>query len=109
MEENRQPMLWGSEQDNDLRNFFQQLIHMRHANPVLIHGKRQTVHLDAASNTYAYVRFNGKDWMLVCFNLSETSQTFALKHAETGLEQTVTLAGWEGIAINQDGKTVATG
>ena len=43
MAECRQPMLWGEEQDADLREFYRWLIHFRREHPVLWHGRRQTI------------------------------------------------------------------
>lgn len=79
----RRDMSWRREDwDLDLLSFYQALIRMRTSLPVLALGKRQVVHLDAARQTYAYLRMSSVDAeedALAIFNLSQESQvlTFA--------------------------------
>ncbi|MBK8987044.1 MAG: alpha-amylase [Chloroflexi bacterium] len=96
MEECRQPMLWGDEQDADLRQYFHQLAQLRREHPAVWQGKRQTVYLDAAHGAYAYTVSSDEEIILVAFNLSEQAQTLSIQLTELGLTKEVTLAPWSG-------------
>ena len=76
MEESRQPMLWGEAQNEELREFYRWLIGFRRAHPVLWEGERTAVHLHAPTQTYAYLRHNEQEQIVVAFNLSEEEQVF---------------------------------
>ena len=79
----RRDMSWKREDWNlDLLSFYQALIRMRTSLPVLALGKRRVVYLDAARQTYAYLRMNSVDAegdVLALFNLSPEARmlTFA--------------------------------
>jgi hypothetical protein len=82
--EARRDMSWRQDDWNhDLLSFYQALVHMRTSLPILVHGKRRTVHLDAEQQTYAYLRMRevGQELdtgdALAMFNLSENPQTLA--------------------------------
>ncbi len=82
--EARRDMSWRQEDWNhDLLSFYQALVHMRTSLPILAHGKRRTVHLNAEQQTYAYLRMRGVGQeldigdALAMFNLSENPQTLA--------------------------------
>jgi len=96
MEECRQPMLWGTAQDADLRAHFRSLARFRRDHPVIWQGKRQTVHLDTTRETYAYAITNEEEAVLVAFNLSEEFQTFTVQLPELNVTKEVTLAPWSG-------------
>jgi glycosidase len=93
MEESRQPMFWDQAQDGDLHAYYRWLIHLRRRHPALWRGRRQTVHLDAAANSYAYTRSDGRETLLVAMNLSDVERTIeAAGH-------TITLPAWGGEVI----------
>lgn len=94
MAECRQPMLWGDEQDADLREFYRWLIHFRREHPVLWHGRRQTIHLDETTQTYAYARFDENETILVALNLSEEERLVTAVHQN--ITHTFTLPPWSG-------------
>lgn len=80
----RRDMSWKREDwDLDLLSFYQALTHMRTSLTVLAQGKRQLIHLDAAQQTYAYLRTSSTSLemvagdALVLFNLSTRPQTLA--------------------------------
>lgn len=78
MAEARLPMVWGAGQDQDLHQFYRQLIHFRRQHPVLWHGKRETIYLDNQAGLYAYRRFNEQESVTAAFNLSNQEQTISL-------------------------------
>ena len=96
MEENRQPMLWGDEQDADVREHFRQLAHFRRQHPVIWQGKRQAVYLNITNGTYAYAISDDQDVVLAAFNLSNQPQTLFIQADELGLTKEITLAPWSG-------------
>lgn len=75
LEESRMKMLWGDEQDSDLREYYRWLIHLRRNNPVLWQGTRRTVQVSDKTGLYVYVRENGREKMVVALNLSDRPQT----------------------------------
>lgn len=94
MAECRQPMLWGEAQDADLREYYRWLIQLRNENPVLCHGRRQTIHLDEANQTYAYARFDDEIVILVALNLSEAEREVTAVFQNT--THTFILQPWSG-------------
>ena len=80
MEECRQPMRWGEEQDYDLSSYFWYLSHLRRGHPALWRGARETLHLDTAAGTYAYVREDGSESVVVGLNLSDEPRAFAVPY-----------------------------
>jgi cyclomaltodextrinase len=93
MEESRQPMLWEQEQDKELHAYYRWLIHLRRQHPALWHGRRQTVHLDASANTYAYTRSDGRETLLVALNLSDAERTIE------AAGRILTLPAWGGEVV----------
>jgi glycosidase len=75
MAEARLPMLWGDEQDRELWAYYRWLIHLRRDHPVLWNGRRQTIHLNQTTNTYAYARSNDQETITVALNLSDQPRT----------------------------------
>jgi glycosidase len=71
--EARLPMLWGSEQDEDLLSHFQLLGRMRRESLALRRGTRRTVLAD--SEVFAYERSADEETVLVALNFSERRQT----------------------------------
>ena len=71
--EARLPMLWGSDQDEDLLSHFQLLGRMRRESLALRRGTRRTVLAD--SEVFAYERSAGDETVLVALNFSEQRQT----------------------------------
>lgn len=71
MAEARLPMIWGDEQDEDLRSYYRQLIALRRQHPVFWCGTRRVVHLDEEDKTYAYQREDEHKKAVVVFNMSE--------------------------------------
>ncbi len=96
MEECRQPMLWGDEQDGELLSAFWWLNHLRRNHPVFWRGRRRTIHLDNAARTYAYVREDGIETALVGFNLSNEPRRFSILDTTRGLRHTFDLPAWSG-------------
>ncbi|MFZ0547019.1 MAG: alpha-glucosidase C-terminal domain-containing protein, partial [Candidatus Promineifilaceae bacterium] len=75
MSECRLPMIWGEDQDRDLWEYYNWLVHFRRDHAVLWNGHRQTVHLDETTKTYAYARTDDQETILVALNLSDQPQT----------------------------------
>lgn len=75
-EEARLPMLWDSEQNTDLLDFYCSLIALRRRESSLRRGTRRTFHIDA--DTLAYLRENGGDTVAVAINLSSEPRTATL-------------------------------
>jgi glycosidase len=96
MAEVRQPMLWGEEQDRDLLDYYRWLIHFRRQHPVLLDGKRQTLHVDAAAGTYVYVRINGDETVWVALNLSDHARDVAVNVPGTDTKRHFSLPAWGG-------------
>jgi cyclomaltodextrinase / maltogenic alpha-amylase / neopullulanase len=79
MEESRQPMIWDeSQQDRDLHAYYRWLIGLRRQHPVLVNGRRQTLHANDERATYVYGRYNNRETILVAFNLSNSPQTITV-------------------------------
>jgi glycosidase len=76
MAEARLPMLWEEDQDDELLDFYRWLIHFRRQHPVLWRGSRRTVHLDEVASTYAYLRSDDQESIIVAMNLSDKRQHF---------------------------------
>ena len=95
MEECRQPMLWDNEQNADVRDYFQTLIHFRRKHPVLWRGQRQTVHVDAATGLYAYTVSDETEIVLVVMNVSAEERPFTL-HLPNHAPIALTLPAWAG-------------
>jgi hypothetical protein len=57
-------------------------MHFRRQHPVLWNGRRQTIHLNETTKTYAYTRTNGNDHetVTVALNLSPQPQTIPTPH-----------------------------
>jgi glycosidase len=91
MEECRQPMLWGEAQDYDLSAYFWYLSHLRRDHAALWRGGRETLHLDSAARTYAYVREDGGEAVVVGLNLSEEERSFAVPYVPGATKVTFNL------------------
>jgi cyclomaltodextrinase / maltogenic alpha-amylase / neopullulanase len=96
MEECRQPMLWGDEQDGDLYSYFWYLAHLRRDHPALWRGTRRTIHLDSTAQTYAYVREDGLDSVAVGINMSDQPRRFVVPYVDRGTVLTFDLPPWSG-------------
>jgi glycosidase len=96
MEECRQPMLWGEEQDSDLYATFWTLSHLRRNHPALWRGGRRTLFLDSATQTYAYAREDGHEALVVGLNLSDEPRTLVVPYVERGTKITFELPPWTG-------------
>jgi cyclomaltodextrinase / maltogenic alpha-amylase / neopullulanase len=94
MEESRLPMIWDdAAQDKDLHSYYRQLIHFRREHPALVHGRRRTLHIDDAQQTYAYARETAVETILVAFNLSGEKREFMADGRQ------FSLAPWSGELI----------
>jgi glycosidase len=91
MEECRQPMLWGEDQNTDLSSYFWYLSHLRRNHPALWRGRRETLHLDSAARTYAYVREDGGEAAVVGLNLSDGERSFAVPYVPGATKVTFNL------------------
>ena len=96
MEECRQPMLWGDEQDSDLYANFWYLSHLRRNHPALWRGGRRTLFLDSATQTYAYAREDGHEALVVGLNMSDEPRTLVVPYVERGTQITFELPPWTG-------------
>ncbi len=70
-EEARLPTPWGEEQDKNLLAYFQRLGELRNQFPELASNKREVVHLNIGTGTYAYRRGQ----VLVALNTSRVPRT----------------------------------
>ncbi len=75
MAEARLPMLWGDDQDEVLKAAYRRLVSLRRGYPALWRGRRRTLHLDDAGDTYAYSREDGHRRAIVALNLSDGPRT----------------------------------
>ncbi|GCE29703.1 alpha-amylase [Dictyobacter alpinus] len=114
----RADMIWDQERwDHDLLAFYRALIWARSDYPVLRQGKRQMVHLDAARNTYAYVRTHttGPEWMkgdvFAIFNVSKQQQGIPLAGASTSMSYLPLITSGEQpqVQVTADGIQVVLG
>lgn len=96
MAENRVPCVWDAEQDGELRDYFWYLIHMRRDHPALWRGSRRTVHLNATEGTYAYVREDGRETIIVGLNASDEPHSFSVLDRLRNRRHTFTLPPWSG-------------
>ncbi len=87
-EESRLPMLWGSEQDTQLLEFYRQLIALRNQNACLRRGARRTIHVDA--QTFVYQRALGAEELLIALNLASEARQLNLPRS------------WDSIAFAMD-------
>ena len=78
MEECRRPMLWGEDQDYDLTAYFWYLNHLRRNHSALWRGGRETLHLDNAAQTYAYLRHDAHSAVVVGLNTSDEPRSFTV-------------------------------
>lgn len=96
MEESRQPMPWGADQDGDLYATFHYLIQLRRDHPVLWRGSRRTIWLDSDSGTYIYAREDDTETMLVGLNLSDDPHEIAVYDEPTATTHRFILPPWCG-------------
>jgi glycosidase len=80
-EEARLPMLWGSQQNQDLLQFYRQLIQIRKSVSALAHGTRQT--LFASPEALLYRRADENGSVVCALNISEQTIEFEAQAAET--------------------------
>lgn len=90
LQEARPPMLWGDDQDADLRRFYRDLIHFRREHPALWRSARRTLLADDESGVYAYERDDGQETVIVALNAGDHPRRF-----QTG-GQTFDLDAWRG-------------
>jgi glycosidase len=98
-EEGRQPMLWGNAQDRDLYEYFKWLVSFRKQHPVIWKGARQTVHINEGKGTYAYDIQDGKEEILVGFNLSAHARTFHVDLPDSQKGYEFSLPPWDSEAV----------
>ena len=80
----RPPMLWGDDQDAELREYVRRLILIRKAHPALSSGTHLTV--DASGGLYSFTREIGEDRVFVALNASERALTVKPPWSEGPLE-----------------------
>ena len=73
-EEARHPMLWDEAQDDDLFNYFQQIIELRKANPALIYGDMQILTVDNERGLAIVERVYGENRVVIVLNASNLAQ-----------------------------------
>lgn len=102
LEANRVPMPWDELDTADRATTlacFQALGRMRREFPWLAGGTRQTVHVDAARGTYAYIRrAAGSPVLLVAFNLRDEPRTFDISSNHSSPTAIEPLPGLSGAA-----------
>ena len=101
-EEARLPVKWGADADAGLQDYFRRLAGLRRAHPALWQGSRRLVHLDGSEGTYAYLRRDEKDQVLIAVNLSPKAHTLTL---EIGLSGRIKDGLSGSIVQSKDGKT----
>jgi cyclomaltodextrinase / maltogenic alpha-amylase / neopullulanase len=92
MSENRQPMLWGDEQDADLRDYFRWLIQFRRAHPALWYGRSHIIHVD--DHTLVYARNDETEIIWVALNLSDAVRAVTAVYENN--QHTFRLPPWSG-------------
>lgn len=81
----------GDAQDTDLSSWFWYLSHLRRDHPALWRGGRETLYLDSAAGTYAYVREDGGEALMVGLNLSDEPREFKVAYTPRGAVATFNL------------------
>ncbi|WP_420628276.1 alpha-amylase family glycosyl hydrolase [Candidatus Leptofilum sp.] len=81
----RADMPWQPEDwDEELLTFYRRLVHLRRTLPALQRGSRTRLHVDAATQTYAYAReLDGGETAVALFNLSNKTQIIQLPNANS--------------------------
>lgn len=97
MAECRQPMVWGDDQDADLRDYFRWLIGLRREHAVLRNGRRRTLVVDGKTAVYVYLRDDGQEKLLVALNLGHQAQTVTV--TVDGKPYTIALAPQQGEVV----------
>ncbi|MAT98548.1 MAG: alpha-amylase [Anaerolineaceae bacterium] len=92
MEENRQPMLWGKDQDADIREYFRWLTQFRHDHPVLGHGRFTIIQSD--KHTLVYARSSDTETIWVALNASDEVREVTAVSGQ--YQHTFTLQPWSG-------------
>ncbi len=98
-EECRLPMNWETA-DTSLQDYYRRLNHLRAVHPVLWHGVRRLVHLDASAGTYAFLRYHETDSTLTAINLSTNPQTLSLPNP--GWESAVDALNAHPLSLEQE-------
>lgn len=86
MEESRLPMLWGDEQNSELRSYYRWLIQLRKSHPAIWRGTRRTVLAEGDRGLLAYKQEDDQDSLLVVLNLSDDSQSWMVENRPVELE-----------------------
>ncbi len=94
MSECRLPMPWDDPPHPALHDTIRDLLHIRRDHPAIWRGERRTVHMDDATQTYAYTYREALETVLVAFNRSEETHTLTL------CDRTITLAPVSGALID---------
>jgi glycosidase len=102
-EESRLPMLWGSEQDSALLDFYRRLIHVRQADPSLWRGDRTTIELDDAAGLYAYRCVTRESSAIVVLNTGSEIVRFGPDRLRGSR---IVLATDDGVAFDRDQVTL---
>ncbi|MEW6650772.1 MAG: alpha-amylase family glycosyl hydrolase [Chloroflexota bacterium] len=71
-EESRLPMLWGDDQDLDLRGYYQALIRLRNQSAVLRRGKRNLIEVD--ENRLVFRRIHEHEMVITALNLGNQQE-----------------------------------
>jgi len=95
MEENRQPMLWGADQDAEIREYFRWLIQFRRAHPVLGHGRFSII--QSGKQTLVYARSSKTEIVWVALNVS--NEVAVITAVSDKHQHTFTLPPWSGDVI----------
>jgi len=106
-EDSRAVTEWNEiKQNHKLLNFHKRLVAIRKTHPALTGGDFTTLHWDSNANTYAYLRHNYEERILVALNNSAQTQKITLLEEKTGLAEgqvLVDLLSMERYKV-QDGK-----
>ena len=102
-EEARLPMNWDDPQAGGLSDYFGRLAALRRSHPVIVAGKRRTLHLNVGAGTYAYLRHDTAEALLVVVNNSDQQRTLQLP--ATGLAAAA-YDRLNGCPLQRDGDTI---
>jgi len=105
-EDSRRGMIWdATKQNQKLSNLYKKLIGIRKTHPALTKGDFTTLHVDSKTNTYAFLRHQDDERILVALNNSPQTQNIAVENEKIGLAPKLVLTD----LLNQDKYKIADG
>jgi glycosidase len=82
----RRPMIWDETKNQRLLGLHNKLISIRRTHPALTDGGFTTLHADSKTNTYAYLRHNENERMLIAINNSPQTQSITVQDEKIKLD-----------------------